>query len=455
MVPGEDEPADVSVSLHMFLTIDFNIILYVFLLFIIVIIVLEISTWSLLIRFNGDIQYLFSEFPDIDRNLFEGYQSFDSELGWVRPPNENREKNVIELHPDNEPDTNPVSLTTDEYGSRVCQFNRDTGEFSIATYGDSYCFGWEVNDDETFQHYLSQKLGVHVSNYGVGNYGVDQSLIRLERRFNDDPADYVVIALCDKYAIERICSVWLHYIQLDNPLAVKPRFRSVGNELEKVPIPINKKTQLLALEEHKEYLRANDYHYINYFDKWFSRHKITFPYTAYWLRSRYNLPHAVTTVSAYFLDGHSHLMPVKRQLSDFKARIEQKKGSPYSVPVDEKWAYRRHLEKEFTDLFCAELKRFSSFVRAQGATPIFVPMQHNAKFHYDFDIDPLGDSVIDNIENECSMLHICDRREDIAESVDDINTLYVRKGTPGGHLSPTGNEMYAKYLSNFIRELSD
>lgn len=38
----------------------------------------------------------------------------------------------------------------------------------------------EVNDNETIQYFLSNLTNSFVSNYGVGNYGLDQAVLRFE-----------------------------------------------------------------------------------------------------------------------------------------------------------------------------------------------------------------------------------------------------------------------------------
>jgi hypothetical protein len=54
----------------------------------------------------------------------------------------------------------------------------------IAVVGDSFTFGFGVNDDETFIHRLDQRLGMdtHVMNFAVPGYSTDQEALLIEER---------------------------------------------------------------------------------------------------------------------------------------------------------------------------------------------------------------------------------------------------------------------------------
>ena len=65
-------------------------------------------------------------------------------------------------------------------GAREVPFEKSPGTTRIAIFGDSFTFGEEVSDDETFAHQLERLLpGVEVLNFGVHGYGHDQELLYL------------------------------------------------------------------------------------------------------------------------------------------------------------------------------------------------------------------------------------------------------------------------------------
>lgn len=69
-------------------------------------------------------------------------------------------------------------------------YDKPPGKIRILIFGDSFTFGDEVSDNETYSFYLRQLLpGVEVINFGVHGYGHDQMLIYLKEegvRYNPD-----------------------------------------------------------------------------------------------------------------------------------------------------------------------------------------------------------------------------------------------------------------------------
>ena len=112
----------------------------------------------------------------------------------------------------------------------------------ISCYGDSFAFCRQVNDNETWEHYLSKSFHDNVLNFGVGNYGIDQAILRLKRDFPKNPTEIVILCVVPD-TIRRILNVWKHYFEYGNTFGFKPRFILDNNELKliKNPIDENKK----------------------------------------------------------------------------------------------------------------------------------------------------------------------------------------------------------------------
>jgi len=405
---------------------------------------LEIATKHLLERLPY-LSIVFNEFPEIAKSDISKFKSFDRELGWERQPNETRKKDTG-LKNSNNKENETVVYSTDEYGSRVCEVSRKQNELKIATYGDSYCFCRDVSDNETIQHYLSQNLNAHVSNYGVGNYGLDQSLLRLERRFDDDPGDYVVLALCDKVLVNRLVSVWKHYFEFGNAFAVKPRFELKDSELVRVEHPLDSKDELLRIEDYATFFREYDHHYENWFmEKYQER-----PYFTYWVQNSVNVPFASLSIIEYLLRGRERFSNVHEMVEPIQQKYESKK-------VSNKWKYRIKLEEKFDDLLYAELGEFTAFVRERGAIPVFLPIRA-VRFSDRYPMSakrykPLNDQRMKKIKENCPDLHIVDPREDIVNSVESLSELYVKEDPLGGHPSQLHNELNADYLAAFIQSI--
>ena len=77
-----------------------------------------------------------------------------------------------------------------EGGRNNLEFENITSK--ISTYGDSFTFCRQVNDNETWEHYLSEINNSNVQNFGVGNYGIDQSLLRLKKEYSNNSTKIVI-----------------------------------------------------------------------------------------------------------------------------------------------------------------------------------------------------------------------------------------------------------------------
>ena len=87
-----------------------------------------------------------------------------------------------------------MTFTIDPSGSRVIDNDRPA---TIAAFGDS-AFCRQVGDGETWESALGREMRTGVLNYGVGNYGLDQALLRYEKTQLPDTVDTVVMAVVPK-----------------------------------------------------------------------------------------------------------------------------------------------------------------------------------------------------------------------------------------------------------------
>ncbi len=93
--------------------------------------------------------------------------------------------------PDSQGDVGFGNITSDAVGSRISSIQDTT--LSIATYGDSFTQGIEVDDKDTFQAQLSTRTGVRVENYGILGFGTDQALLYLEKNLQRGDRPRIVI----------------------------------------------------------------------------------------------------------------------------------------------------------------------------------------------------------------------------------------------------------------------
>jgi hypothetical protein len=154
-----------------------------------------------------DVAYVVSMLPTI----------YDPELGYVPRP---RATNY-----------GPDRVNVDDEGlRRNGNFAPSPGPPILAV-GDSYTWGSQVSDDETWPARLEQMLDRRVLNAGVNGYGVDQIVMRAERLVpNYRPAALVVAIIGDD--IKR-CAFAYRYLRW------RPYYTVEGNSLRlhNVPIP--------------------------------------------------------------------------------------------------------------------------------------------------------------------------------------------------------------------------
>jgi hypothetical protein len=376
------------------------------------------------------------EFPGIDRALLEKFSSFDAELGWCPQPNRTKQKDTGDHLPGEEVRT-VVEYSTDKYGSRVCPAaERDSdADTTISTYGDSYCFCREVNDDETFQNHLARKLGTHVGNYGGGNYGLDQALLRLKRQYPQDPTDYVVV-LVTASSIARILSVWKHYQEFGNVLATKPRYRLDDGSLELVETPITEEEDLLDLESHAEFLRSNDYHY----EHWFKPHLARFPYATDLLET----PEQLRYLSAAALEDLERRLGVSLPGID-TARAKTRSGVRLEQP---RVQYHERLYDLKADLFAAIIGEFVNYANEKDFTPVFAMGGQLRYAAYEATHGPIYGDLLDRLDDQYPELMTIDipRQFDEADDPETVESLYVQRGE-GGHYSSDTNERIADLLA--------
>lgn len=216
-------------------------------------------------KVNKRLKHSSEIYPYISDELIKKFNSFDPELGWVNQKNTIKKDRVKGRE---------VTYTFGKYGDRISPLS-DTGyvnKVTISTYGDSFCQCREVEDNETWQYYLTKKSGCQVFNYGVGNYGIDQALMRLQKEYDLNPTDIVILQMVP-HSIQRILSVWKHINEHGLILNTKPRYLVENGKLKKVPLFISEKQEIQNIKYYKSFLKKYDYFYKTFKHKFYS-----FPY---------------------------------------------------------------------------------------------------------------------------------------------------------------------------------
>lgn len=144
------------------------------------------------------------------------FADYDPELGWIP-----------RIGPAKMPD---YDFTVDEARLRSNGRPHPSGWAPILVFGDSFTFGDEVRDNETWPSELETILQQPVLNAGVTGYGIDQACMRAEKLLaNYHPAVVIVAFIShDIYRAElSYYSQWKPYFE----------YGSNGLELKNVPVP--------------------------------------------------------------------------------------------------------------------------------------------------------------------------------------------------------------------------
>jgi len=130
-------------------------------------------------------EYNFHNFVETRRDLLRSAYpaEFDKQLGWVPKKGS---------HPRNAWNTK-VTILNDGIRSNGGVYGTRNGETILAV-GDSFTFGDQVSDDETWSARLEEISNTRVINGGVFGYGVDQSFMRMKALASKYQPDTVIFS---------------------------------------------------------------------------------------------------------------------------------------------------------------------------------------------------------------------------------------------------------------------
>jgi hypothetical protein len=159
---------------------------------------------------------------DLNRSAYPS--TYDPILGWIPKDNFSGTDNVW-----------GTQVTTGENGIRLNDNNMKeivNTDSIILTIGNSFTFGDEVSNHETWPSYLEKLLGWKVLNGGVFGYGLDQMFIRATNLITQYEPEIVIVSFIPDDILRCKLSV-----RMGTP---KPFFRVRENKLilENTPVPI-------------------------------------------------------------------------------------------------------------------------------------------------------------------------------------------------------------------------
>ena len=103
--------------------------------------------------------------------------------------------------------------------------------YKMKVFGDSFAYGSEVGDHETFEYFIEEKTGEECLNFGVGSFGTDQALLKYKD--NAIKTKYTFLCIMAEN-IGRCMNIWRGFYQLDCKFCwTKPRFATSNPTLSR------------------------------------------------------------------------------------------------------------------------------------------------------------------------------------------------------------------------------
>lgn len=225
-------------------------------------------------------------FPEIDREGLRKFMEngFDPWLGWVRKPNTS--------HPENGK-FSQTKWHINDIGSRLNP-GFENFDRKIACFGDSFTFSRQVNDNETWEFFLSEYTASNVINWGIGNHGIDQAYLRMQREYSKHPVPLVIIGVVPD-TISRILSRWKHFYEYGNTFAFKPQFVLKNKSIELLPNIIDSEEKFLHYKKYYIEIANTDF----FFDRKFNDEIFSFPYTFSFIRNIRRNSSIIWNISKY------------------------------------------------------------------------------------------------------------------------------------------------------------
>jgi len=403
-----------------------------FLIAVAVFFIIETIVRRIVLQVNQDFQWLIVEkdkIPILDKHGLSKFIShgFDPELGWVRKPNTSHDETGK---------FGKTNWTINQFCARTNP-NFDSLESNISCYGDSFTFSRQVNDDETWVHYLSEFTNSNVINFGVGNYGVDQALLRLKREFPKYPTKIVIMGVVPE-TICRIVSVWKHYYEYGNTFGFKPRFILKNNSLNLIENLIDGKDKFGKYQNYLEDINRYDFFYKNKFLK----EKISFPYCITILknlRRNFGIINWVQKIN-------------QRKKNNFDCTDIEWNTMKIIMKINLDWRVKLFQDNETCELLKQILVEYANYGKKQNFKPVFIFLpqkddilfiKKNFNFYHNFV------NELKKIEN----LFCIDITKDMI-NIKEIDRMFSDNNEYGGHYSKDGNQKVAELIFNELKILN-
>ncbi len=390
-----------------------------FLIIIVGLILIELIIQFLVKKIKNDFPWFLEkkdESPNFNKEKFKSYllNSFDPNLGWIRKSNITGYDTLGKKK---------IKFIIDKDGSRK---TLEKGKKPIAAcFGGSYVFGRQVRDNETWQEQISNKKKFYLLNYGIGNYGTDQAVIRYQKTKFKKTTKIVILGIVPEH-ICRIQSEWKHYFEFGNIHGFKPKFFLNKNKLLLKKVPISKTTQIKDIEKIIKKIKKTD----RFYNEKFRKNIFSFPYCFNFIR---NINFNLKIIFLYFSKMNNPILRKDYFLNEvIKRNIKE--------------AHNYYADEDSKKLFIALIKKFKTIAKTKNHKPILIIFPQLMDIKYKKTNIIYKNFFKNDIGKELPTL-------DLTSSFDkkDLKKLFTNK-IYGSHLSPKGNKFVSNIIYKFLKK---
>ena len=297
----------------------------------------------------------------------------------------------------------------------------------IEAYGDSFCFGRYVKDEHVWTELLSKNLHCHVINYGVGNYGFDQAVIRHEKNKKINSV-FTIIGIVPE-TINRINSIWKHFLEFGNIYAFKPTFFLDKKKLRlrKNPIKDKKDFDKKKIIKIINKISKNDIFY----NKKFKKFQFRRPYLISFFR---NFSFNCKLFSKIFF------FPLSKE------KDKKKYLFPLYYANNIEVANNFYKDEEYTKLFKLLISRFKNNTKKRNSIPIIIIFPQKK----DIELFRKNQNYYCSFFNSIKDLKIIDLTKFLSNK--NIEKIYLDE-EHGGHLTAYGNRIVTKKIQQELKHV--
>ena len=312
-------------------------------------------------------------------------------------------------------------------------YRQDRNKFKtskISVFGDSFAFCRYVDDDKTWQEFLGNKLKVNVRNFGVGNYGLDQSYLKFKNTKLDTSTKTVVFNFVP-HTMERLYSYWRHYSEFGNVHGFKPVYLLKKNKLYLKKNILKRNHKIKDIKSKIKIIQKYD----GFYDIRFKKRIFKFPYLVTYLRN-FNLYSKVFFWLS--LNFFSKKIGKNKKIFLLKAQQSIVKKNLYDANI----MYKTKKYTELIKKLIYEIKKFSDRKRLNIiflVSPTIIDIQlfkKDIKYQTEFFSEIKGINLLNLTAN-------------FSKKKNYKN--YFIDDKYAGHLSAKGNKFVAQELLKFMK----